>query len=423
MDAELRNLLKKIYDEERLDEQSSRYTDLIIKFEEKFGKQDYKLFSSPGRAEIGGNHTDHNHGKVIAASVNLDSIAVAYVNPNNEIILYSVGYKKPFVIKLNNIEPIEDEKGSTAALLRGIAAGFKNRGYKTGGFNAFITSDILIGSGLSSSASIEILIGTILNHFYNDDKITSVEIVKIGQYSENNYFGKPCGLMDQITCATGGIIAIDFFDPEFPIIKKIDFDFSTTGYKLIVVDTEANHSGLTEDYAAIPAEMKQVAKYFGKEYCSEIKFDDLLPEIKSIRKKISDRAILRAIHFLKENRRVDEQIDALNNHNFERFLSLVNDSGDSSFKYLQNIFSPQHIHKQGLALALALSNIFIKQKGRGACRVHGGGFAGTILVIIQENQVEEYTRYISNLVNEVSIKVLSIRDYGAVCLDTGSRKL
>jgi len=423
MDAELRNLLKKIYDEERLDKQSSRYADLIIKFEEKFGKKDYKLFSSPGRVEFGGNHTDHNHGKVIAASVNLDSIAVAYVNPNNEIILYSVGYEKPFVIKLNNIEPIEDEKGSTAALLRGIAAGFKNRGYKTGGFNAFITSDVLIGSGLSSSATIEILIGTIFNHFYNDDKITSVEIAKIGQYSENKFFGKPCGLMDQIICATGGIIGIDFADPEFPTIKKIDFDFAKTGYKLLVVDTETDHSDLTEDYGAIPAEMKLVAKYFGKEYCSNMKFDDLLPEIKSIRKKISDRAILRAIHFLEENRRVDEQIDELNNHNFEKFLSLVNGSGDSSFKYLQNIFSPQHIHEQGLALALALSSIFIKQKGRGACRVHGGGFAGTILVIIPENHVEEYTRYISNLVNEVSIKVLSIRDYGAVCLDAGSRKL
>jgi galactokinase len=417
MVVDLRNLLKKIYSEERVGEQLSRYTDLINKFEEKFGKLNYKLFSSPGRAEIGGNHTDHNCGKVIAASINFDSIAVSSVNQDNKVILYSVGYEGPFVVNLDNTEPIEDEKDSTAALLRGIAAGFKNRGYKTGGFNAFITSDVLIGSGLSSSASIEVLIGTIFNHFYNDDKITSLEIAKIGQYSERNFFGKPCGLMDQITCATGGIIAIDFFDPEYPLIKKIDFDFAKTGYKLLVVDTETNHSDLTEDYAAIPAEMKQVAKYFGKEYCSKIKFDDLLPEIKSIRKKISDRAILRAIHFFEENKRVDEQVDALNDHNFEKFLSLVNESGNSSFNYLQNIYSPKNINKQGLALALAISNKFIKMKGKGACRVHGGGFAGTILVCIPENLIEEYKKFISCLVEEVSIKIVSIRDHGAVCLN------
>jgi galactokinase len=274
----------------------------------------------------------------------------------------------------------------------------------------------MIGSGLSSSASIEVLIGTIFNHFYNDGKVSSEEIAIIGQYAENNYFGKPCGLMDQVACATGGIVEIDFFNPQKPIIKKINFDFLSTGYKLIVVDTEVNHADLTEDYSAIPLEMKQVAKYFNKEYCSELSIEELLSEIKSLRKKVSDRAILRSIHFLEENKRVDKQVEALNKNNFNDFLKLVNESGNSSYKYLQNIYSPNNIEEQGVSLALALSDIFIKENGKGACRVHGGGFAGTIQAFLPEELINDYKTFITKVFKEDSVKVLSIRHYGAVCL-------
>ncbi len=403
-------------DEKTFAHHRNRYKKISDNFENIFGTLPEKYFSSPGRTEISGNHTDHNHGKVIAASVNLDSIASASPNNKNEVILYSEGYEKPFTVNLNNTEPDEEEISSTNALIRGIAAGFKNNNYRVGGFNACVSSDVMIGSGLSSSASIEVLIGTIFNHLYNDGKIANERIAIIGQYAENSYFGKPCGLMDQIACATGGIVEIDFFNPQKPIIKKIDFDFNSTGYKMIVVDTEANHVDLTDDYSAIPLEMKQVAKYFNKEYCSEISIEELLPEIKSLRKKVSDRAILRAIHFLEENKRVDKQIDALNKNDFNEFLKLVNESGNSSYKYLQNIFSPRNIEEQGVSLALALSDIFIKEKGKGVCRVHGGGFAGTIQIFLPEELINDYKTFITKVFKEDSVKVLSIRHYGAVCL-------
>ncbi len=410
--------LENVYgnDEKIIFHQRNRYKKLSDNYEKIFGVIPEKYFSSPGRTEISGNHTDHNHGKVIAASINLDSIAAASPN-NNEVVLYSEKYTEPFLVNLNNTEPVEEEKASTLALIRGIAAGFKNNGYRIGGFNAYISSDVLIGSGLSSSASVEVLIGTIFNHFYNNGKVSNEEIAIIGQYAENNYFGKPCGLMDQLACAIGGIIEIDFYNPKKPIIKKIEFDFLSTGYKLIVVDTEANHADLTKDYVAIPEEMKQVAKYFNKEYCSEISLEELIQKIKSLREKVSDRAILRAIHFFEENKRVDKQINALNKNDFNEFIRLVNESGNSSYKYLQNIYSPRNVEKQNLSLALAMTDIFIKEKGKGACRVHGGGFAGTIQVFLPENVIEEYKSFISKIFNESSVKVLSIRNIGAICIN------
>jgi len=414
---ELEILLRKIYDKEKLNEQVLRYSDLIDKFEEKFNEKDYKLFSSPGRTEIGGNHTDHNHGKVIAASINLDSIAVASPAENNEVVLYSTGFKKPFIVNLSNTKVVEEEKGSTTGLIRGIAAGFKNYGYKVGGFNAHISSDVIIGSGLSSSASIEVLIGKIFSYFYNADKIPYLDIALISQYAENVYFGKPCGLMDQVACAAGGIVSIDFCDPKKPKIKKVKFDFLTSGYRLIVVDTEAHHADLTEDYASIPSEMKQVANYFNKEYCREISLDELLPEIKSLRKRVGDRAILRAIHFLEENKRVDKQVEALNKNNFKEFLKLINESGNSSFKYLQNIFSPNKIKEQSISLALSLSEMFIKEKGEGACRVHGGGFAGTIQVFLPEKLIEDYILLITKVFKKESVKILTVRSHGVICLN------
>jgi len=399
-----------------LDYQKKRFRKLENSFENIFKIKPVKYFSSPGRVEISGNHTDHNHGKVIAASINLDSIAASSPNSDNEVVLYSETYPDPFIIDLSNTKPIEEEKASTEALIRGIAAGFKNNGYKIGGFNAYVSSDVLIGSGLSSSASIEVLIGTIFNKFYYDGKVPSEEIAIISQHAENKYFGKPCGLMDQVACIIGGIVEIDFYIPEKPVIKKIDFDFQTTGYKLVVVDTEVSHANLTEDYTAITEEMKRVAKYFNKEYCSEITLEELFDQIKLLRKVVGDRAILRAIHFLEENKRVEKQICALNKNNFEEFLSLVNESGNSSYKYLQNIYTPQNVNEQSVSLALAMSDIFIREMGKGACRVHGGGFAGTIELFLPEELIDNYKAFITKVFKEDSVKVLSIRLHGAVCL-------
>ena len=374
-------------DDKIISYQRNRYKQLGEKFENIFGGIPEKYISSPGRTEISGNHTDHNHGKVIAASINLDSIAAVSAN-SNDVVLYSEGYTEPFLVNLSNTQPVEEEKASTHALIRGVAAGFKNSGYNIGGFNAYITSDVLIGSGLSSSASVEILFGAILNHLYNSGKVSNEEIAIIGQNAEKYYFGKPCGLMDQLACSMGGIIEIDFYNPKKPTFNKIDYDFLTAGYNLIVVDTEGNHADLTEDYAAIPEEMRQVANYFNKEFCSEISLDELFQNMKSLRENVSDRAILRAFHYLEENRRVDMQIDALNKNDFNEFLRLVNESGNSSYKYLQNIYSPHNVEKQNVSLALAMTDTFIKDKGKGACRVHGGGFAGTIQVFLPEELIQ-----------------------------------
>jgi len=402
-------------DEREFNRQKDRYRKLGADFKNYFGRIPVKYFSSPGRTEISGNHTDHNHGKVIAASINLDSIACA-AKCDSAVEIYSDGYEKPFIVNLAKLNPIDSEAGTTNALIRGIASRFIEKGFNVGGFKACITSDVLKGSGLSSSASVEVLIGTIFNHLYNNGTISVVEIAKIGQYAENVYFKKPCGLMDQLACAVGGIVTIDFYNPQQPVIQKIDFYFLSKGYKLVVVETEASHADLTDDYAAIPNEMKQVAKYFKKEFCSEISLEELLSEIKSLRKIINDRAILRAIHFLEENIRVEKQIAALNNNNFEEFLLLVSESGNSSYKYLQNIYSPYNVEKQGVAIALALSDMFIKKNGRGACRVHGGGFAGTIQLFLPEDLIAEYKSFISKTFREESVKVLTIRQYGAVCL-------
>jgi len=411
-------------DEKIITYQKDRYNKLLSNFEKIFGKphlNGIKFFSSPGRTEISGNHTDHNHGKVIAASINLDSIAVASINTRPEVVLYSEGYDKPFIVNLDNLNPVEEEEGTTAALIRGVANGFLKHHYIAGGFDAYISSDVMIGSGLSSSASVEVLIGTIFNNLYNNDEATSEEIAIIGQYAENNFFGKPCGLMDQVACATGGIVTIDFYNPKKPIIEKIDFDFSATGYSLLVVDTGGNHADLTEDYSSIPSEMKQVAKYFNKDFCRELDLDSLLKNMKDIRIKISDRSVLRAIHFIKENERVEQQTKALKENDFEKFLNLVNESGDSSFKYLQNIYSTKSVEDQSVTLALALSDIFIRQKGKGASRVHGGGFAGTIQVFLPNNLVDEYKNFISNAFDKDAVKVLSIRNTGTVCLNNSSQ--
>ncbi len=396
-----------------VDYQRERYNKLHTNFKEAFGEQQVKYFSSPGRTEISGNHTDHNGGIVIAASINLDSIACA-AESDSGIEIYSDGFDKPFVVDSNNLEPIENEAGTTSAIIRGIASGLIKKGLHIGGFKAFITSDVLIGSGLSSSASIEVLIGTIFNYLYNEGKIPPEEIAKIGQYSENEFFKKPCGLMDQVACAVGGIVSIDFKDKNKPLVNKIDFDFDKEGYSLLFVHTGGSHINLTDDYAAIPKEMKSIASAFGKEVCREIKFDDFLANINEIRGKVSDRAILRTYHFLRENERVNKQVEALRKNDFNSFLELVNDSGNSSFKWLQNIYSGNDVSYQPVSLALAMTENFINELGEGACRIHGGGFEGTIQVFLPSSWADSFEKYITNIFNDYSVLNLTIRQAGAV---------
>jgi galactokinase len=391
-----------------------RYQDLINRFQKHFKEEDLHLFSTPGRTEIGGNHTDHNHGRVLAASVNLDSIAVAARNNLNTVTMFSDGYNEPFVVDLENIEIQEQEKGTTSALIRGIAAKLKNQDFKIGGFNAYINSDILPGSGLSSSASIEVLIGKIFSVFFNADRVPPEDIAKIGQYAENIYFGKPCGLMDQMTCSVGGIITIDFEDPNAPVVKKVNFDFNKRNYSLLVVDTGGNHADLTDDYASVPNEMKSVAAQLGVNVCRDMNIDELIIKIPQIRTSLGDRAILRAMHFLQENNRVLEQVNALENNNFNQFLDLITASGNSSFKWLQNIYTTKNIREQGVSLALSLTENYMEGIHEGACRVHGGGFAGTIQVFLPKTHVEKYIKIMEPVFGKKSVLALQIRPYGAV---------
>ncbi len=414
-------VFSKLYgdDLKALNYHKSRYEKLITTFINHFGDSEFLFFSTPGRTEIGGNHTDHNLGRVLAASVNLDSIAVAAKNNSNQITIYSEGYPSVFIVNLSNLNMNKNETGTTTALIKGIAAKFRELGLKTGGFNACITSEVLQGSGLSSSASIEVLIGTIFNHLFNDGKVQGVEIAKIGKFAENVYFGKPCGLMDQVACAIGGIITIDFKNPEDPMVRRVDFDFGSQNYRLLVVDTGGNHADLTDEYAAVPNEMISVAKILGANVCRDISIESVISNIKEMRSKISDRAILRALHFLQDNERVLKQVQALESGNFHKFLSLVNESGNSSFKWLQNVYSSKNVHKQSVSLALALTEYYLTQiKNPGACRVHGGGFAGTIQVFLHVNNVEQYIILMESVFGKNSVKVLNIRSYGAMQLNS-----
>lgn len=416
--SELSKTFKNIYqnDSATLDYQTNRYQNLIELYSNIYNyNKELSIISTPGRTEIIGNHTDHNGGKVIAASINLDTV-IAYTQAENEVKLKSDQYEEIFHVDLSNLDPIEKEKGTTSSLIRGIAAGFVKHGYKIGGFYGVLTSDVKLGSGLSSSASVEVTIGSVFNQLYNDNQISPSMIAKIGQFAENKYFGKPCGLMDQMVCAVGGIVSIDFKDPNNPKVEKINYDFESQGYKLLIVDTGENHEDLTNDYASIPKEMKSVADFFEKEVCRGIDLDTLLSHTKDLRNNVGDRAILRAFHFLNENERVTKLVDALNKNNFTNFLHLINESGNSSFKWLQNIYSITNVKEQSVSLSLALTEKFIEEKNAGACRVHGGGFAGTIQVFLPGKYVEEYKNYIESVLGKDKVLVLSIRSKGTICL-------
>lgn len=391
---------------------ADRYAKAVDEFAKLFGSCDgVRLFSAPGRTEVGGNHTDHQHGCVMAASVDLDVIAVARSNDDNIIRIKSKGFDMD-VIDLSQLTPVDDETEHAAALIRGVAARFNELGYKIGGFDAYTTSNVLKGSGLSSSAAFEVLVCTLLNSLYNDGKMDSVEKAIVSQYAENVFFGKPCGLMDQMACSVGGFVSIDFKDTAKPIIEKVDFDFASVGHSLCIVDTGGCHADLTDDYAGIPTEMKAVAAFFGKDVLrevDEVEFYDKMPEL---RKNVSDRGILRAVHFFDDNRRAQNMRDALKNGDFEQFKAIVSDSGMSSMTLLQNVFSSSNPAEQGLSLALALTAKILGKNG--AWRVHGGGFAGTIQAYVPSDLLNTYKTQIESVFGVGSCYVLNVRPVGGV---------
>lgn len=403
--------LKTYMDKEKIVSQKYRYIKAIDNFRVSFGDADIEIYSAPGRSEIGGNHTDHQHGKVLAASINKDAIAVVEKIDESYVEVISKGYDK-LRIELEDLSKKEDEKETTVALIRGVLSKVKDSGFKVGGFKAYVTSDVIIGAGLSSSAAFETLIGTIVSNLYNDGKISAIDIAIIGQYAENEYFGKPCGLMDQMACSVGSLVNIDFEDVNKPKVERVECDLESYGFSLCVTDTKGSHADLTSDYAAIPEEMKSVARCLGKEVLGNTTKKDILNNITEIRKKVNDRALLRALHYVCENERVMKEVEALKNNQFSEFLALVKESGDSSYKYLQNVFTCNDIEHQNISIALAISEMVLGKDG--VCRVHGGGFAGTIQAFVPNNLVKEYKETMDEVFGKDACDVMKIRKYGGI---------
>ena len=369
------------------------------------------VFSAPGRTEICGNHTDHQRGAVLAAAVNLETVAEVTLNGTNLICVQSEGYPA-VTIDLTDMTIHEEEKNTTAALIRGVAAAFVQRGAKLQGFDAAVRSNVLPGSGLSSSAAFEVLIGTICNHLFFDAKLSAVEIAQIGQWAENVYFGKPCGLMDQTASSVGNLVFIDFADPANPVVERIDFDFDKAGHALCIIDSGADHADLTDEYAAIPGELKQLCAHFGKAFLRDIPEEEFFAAIPALRGKVADRAILRAIHVYQENKRVFRLVDALKSGDFDTFLTIIKESGRSSWMYLQNITPAGATEQQAVGVALALCDMLLA--GRGAFRVHGGGFAGTVQAFVPVDMLDGFKSGIEAVLGEGSCHVLSIRSEGGI---------
>ena len=411
-DGELDGRLAEVYvDPGMLSYQRERYRKAIEEFEKLFGPGEAEIYSAPGRSEVGGNHTDHQHGEVLAASVNLDAIAVVRRTKDNRIRLLSQGYPM-LTVELADLEVKKGEEGTSWALIRGMACGLKRNGHAIGGFEAYVTSDVLGGAGLSSSASFEVLVGTILSGLYNEMKINPVEIAQVAQFSENVYFGKPCGLMDQMASSVGGLIHIDFKDTKHPVVEQVDVDFAAYGHSLCITDTKGSHADLTDEYAAVPAEMKQVAGYFGKEVLREVDEKEFYANIPQLRERFGDRPVLRALHFFAENQRVERQAEALKAGRFNTFLELIRASGDSSFKYLQNVYTSKDVRNQAVSIGLAVSESILD--GHGVSRVHGGGFAGTIQAFVNNDFVETYRTTLDAVYGSGSCHVLKVRPVGGV---------
>ncbi len=412
INGELDEALLKVYPCDSLDFQKERHLKVFDTFVELYGENaDVSMFSAPGRTEVGGNHTDHNHGKVLAAAINLDTISLAAKRDDNIICEKSAGHKMNEV-DISDLSVCPEEFGKSSALIRGMCAGFKEYGYEIGGFNSTGVTQVLSGSGLSSSAAFEVLIGAILNGLYNDNKVSAVDIAKIAQYAENKYFNKPSGLMDQMASSVGGFISIDFEDTKNPVITKIDFDFGATGHSLCIVDTKGSHADLTDEYAAVRGEMEAAAACFGKSVLREVDENEFYKNITLVREKANDRAVLRATHFYNENRRVEELKSALSQGDFESFKAVITESGHSSFMFNQNVFAACQTATQPVSVALSICERVLK--GKGAWRVHGGGFAGTIQAFVPDCALEEFKSAMQSVFGDDACYILKIRNFGGI---------
>ena len=397
--------------QEKLVLDSKTVSTLDASFAAAFGGAPTRYCSAPGRTEIGGNHTDHQRGRVLAGAVNLDTVAAVRPNGTSVIRILSEGYPR-CEVDITDLIPKAEEINTTMALIRGVVARFTQLGCKVEGFDAYVISTVLPGSGLSSSAAYEVLIGTIVNHLYFDGKVSQPEIAMIGQYAENVYFGKPCGLMDQMASAVGSMVTIDFFEKENPVIEKVEFAFAACGHALCIIDSRASHADLTDEYAAITIELKNICNYFGKDVLTQIEEADFVAAIPALREQFGDRAVLRAYHFYKENARVPKQVAALKNGDFDTFLKLVKESGYSSYMYLQNVIPAGYREHQDVALSLSLCEMYLG--GRGAYRVHGGGFAGTVQAFVPVDILEDFRKGIDAVLGEGACHILSIRPHGGV---------
>jgi len=393
-----------------------RYLSAVASFSRLYGEdREVAVLSVPGRSEISGNHTDHNLGKVLCGAIDRDVIAIASKNNDGVIRIYSEGYPEDKIEISETGDPASFKKYSSASLIAGTVRAFSDRGYTVGGFDAYLTSEVLRGSGISSSAAYEVMIGNMLSHLYNGGSVDAVELAKIARYAENDYFGKPCGLMDQTACAVGGFVFIDFENPLSPEILPINFSLSAYGWSLCIVNTGGNHADLNEDYASVPGEMRQVAKLLGREALRGLTEEDIIKNLSNIRRIVGDRAVLRTLHFLRENDRVEGIKRALLASDLQGFLSGVRESGRSSFEYLQNVYSNQNVKEQGLSLALALTEGYLAGK-EFAARVHGGGFAGTIQVFLKNEDAEGFIEYMDSIFGEGAAEAFRIRPRGAVKL-------
>ena len=394
--------------------QSVRFRRLLDGLTETFGPQTAAaVFSAPGRSEIGGNHTDHQHGRVLAGSVDLDIIAAVAPNNKNVIRIQSEGFPMD-VVELDDLEIREEEKNTSQAIIRGIAAWFKGQGCALEGFDAYTTSSVLKGSGLSSSAAFEVLVGSVINSLFFEDRCTPVQIAQIGQYAENVYFGKPSGLLDQMGCSVGGMVTIDFKDNANPVVERLDFDFASAGHALCIIDSGADHADLTDEYAAVTMELKEICAHFGKNVLREVPEEEFYAALPVLRRKAGDRAVLRAVHVYDENRRVEGQVAALRQNDFQTFLALIRASGLSSWRYLQNVVPAGYTHHQEVAFALAMAERLLD--GRGACRVHGGGFAGTVQAFVPLDMLDCFKAEVERILGGGSCHVLTVRPVGGVRL-------
>lgn len=400
-----------IYPSDQYEKQKERYTQVMQQFISSFNTQPEFVYSAPGRSEICGNHTDHNLGKAVGASINLDIIAFVSKRDDDKIEIKANGFSD-ILVDLNNLDSVQSEQGDSVSLVKGICYKYKQMGFKIGGFNAYTANNVLKGSGLSSSAAFEILIAFILNDIYNGRSIDAKTMAIASQFAENVYFGKASGLLDQLSCAYGGMIAIDFGNPENPDVRPLPFDFDKTGYSLIITDVNADHADLTGDYVAIKTEMQSVASFFGKEHLNEVDFNEFKSKLKAIHQNVSERALIRAFHFFRENINVEKMVECIDNNDFEGFKQIVLKSGRSSFMYLQNIYSDKRPTYQKVSLALCMSDDFLDQKG--AWRVHGGGFGGTIQAYVPNNDVKDYIDYMESVFGSGCCYSLKIRNVGPV---------